>query len=1023
LPGFGAVSVTSVKPASQPRPASSTLVRRAWLVWLAGAACRAFAAEPADFGSDVLPVLSDKCFHCHGPDASSRKAKLRLDLEEEVRKPRADGAALIVPGDADASLLIQRITSTDPDEVMPPPDFVKKLSPSEVAALRAWVEQGAKWEAHWAHQPVRRPPLPVNFNHLHPVDAFIDAALAKAGLTPNPRADAATLRRRAALDLTGLPPDSKAATDLPGLLPQLFRSPHYGERMAWDWLDLARYADTHGFQKDNLRSMWRWRDWVVEAFNNNLPFDQFTILQLAGDLLPEATIEQILPTGFNRNHRLNAEAGAIDEEYRVEYVLDRVETTATAWMGLTAGCARCHDHKYDPLSQREFFALAAFFNNLDERGNDGVGPVAEPSITLPVAGMENAVAAAKSDLKKAATALAAAAESADLAAWSKQQRQRLATGGMWRVLEPARVSGRDKDSTFTPLSDGSILFGGANPLNDVQEARLTVRDGLRLHRLRLEALPDPRLTGGSLARSFDGAFLLSGLDVEVNGAAQQLRALHATQTSEDGPPHHAIDSDPLTGWRVPGGLREPVRALFELEQPVEVKAGSEVVIRLRYESREEQFIIGRFRISAGAAALQLDAEEMPQSLAEAVNLGDPEALLAAYRETAPELAPWRAARDAARHALTTAKEAATTQVMVMRERPGEPRPTHVLKRGLYDQPGEQVRPDVPAFLGLPLPDGAPGDRLALARWLVDPRHPLTARVTVNRLWQMLFGAGLVRTPEDFGFQGERPTHPELLDWLAAEFIENGWDIQAMLRLLMTSDTYARSAHVTPEMLERDPDNRLLARASRTRLPAPVIRDQALAVSGLLAPRLGGPPVRPYQPPGLWEAVAGVNSNTTRYIQDHGESLHRRSLYTLWKRSVPPPNMMLFDASAREVCSVARPRTNSPLQALVTLNDTTYAEAARALARRALAEAEDDDARVARLWRIVLARDPDARERDSLATLLQRQRVRYQAAPGLAESRVRVGESTVPDDLDITELAAWTELAEVMLNLDATLTRP
>ena len=989
-----------------------------------GMASCAFAAQPVDFGKYVLPVLSDKCFHCHGPDASSRKAKLRLDLEDEVRKPRSDGTALIVPGDAAASLLIQRVTSTDPDEVMPPPDFVKKLSPTELAALTAWVQQGAKWEAHWAHQPVRRPALPPGFEHRHPVDAFIDAALAKAGLTPNPRADAATLQRRAALDLTGLPPsDESDLSDLSDFIQKLLSSPHYGERMAWDWLDLARYADSHGYQKDNLRSMWRWRDWVVEAFNRNLPFDQFTILQLAGDLLPQAGVEQILSTGFNRNHRLNAEAGAIDEEYRVEYVLDRVETTATAWMGLTAGCARCHDHKYDPLSQREFFALAAFFNNLDERGNDGVGLVAEPAITLSVAGMERAVAEAESAVEKAVVALEAAALSADLDAWGAMQKQRLETCGPWRVLEPLQALGQDKGSTFTPMADGSLLFGGANPLNDVHEARLTVRDGFTLHQLRLEALPDASLTGGSLARSFDGAFSLSGLDVEIHGAAQKLLAFQATHAADESPLHHATDADPLTGWRVPGGLRERVRAVFELAQPVQVRAGSEIVIRLRYESREEQFIIGRFRLSAGAAGLKMDADEMPQSLAEAVRLGDAESLRAAYRETAPNLAPLRAARDAARATLADAKAAATTQVMVMRERPGEPRATHVLKRGLYDQPGERVQADVPAFLGLPLPDDAPRDRLALAAWLVDPRHPLTARVAVNRLWQMLFGAGLVRTPEDFGFQGGRPTHPELLDWLAAEFMEKGWDIQAMLRLLMTSDTYARSAAATPAMLERDPENRLLARATRFRLPAPMLRDQALAVSGLLVPRLGGPPVKPYQPPGLWEAVAGVNSNTVTYIQDHDENLRRRSLYTLWKRSVPPPNMMLFDAAAREVCSASRPRTNSPLQALVTLNDTTYAEAARVLAGRVLSEAKDDAARISRLWRIVLARPPAPQESAHLTALLQRQLARYQADPGLAKSRVNIGESPLPAHLDPVELAAWTELAEVMLNLDATLTRP
>ncbi len=1007
-------------------PPLHRLTSTAVLLFVSAAGGSGFAADPVTFSKDILPLLSDKCFHCHGPDASSRKARLRLDVEAEALKPRADGSLVVAPGDTARSLLITRISSSDPNEVMPPPDFVKQLTPEEKAALSAWVEQGAEWQRHWSHQPVRRPSLPKDFAQRHPVDAFIEAALAKTGLKPNARADEATLRRRAALDLTGLPPpESSSSLAWPEFINQLLLTPHYGERMAWDWLELARYADTHGYQKDNLRSMWRWRDWVVEAFNRNLPFDQFTLLQLAGDLLPDAGPDQILPTGFNRNHRLNAEAGAIDEEFRVEYVIDRVETVATAWMGLTAGCARCHDHKYDPLSQREFYSLATFFNNLDERGSDGVDLVAAPSLTLPVAGMENAVAQAKATLAVADAALEKATKSVDLAAWRTVQKHRLDTSALWRVLEPLQVRGQDKGSTFSPQPDGSVLFGGSNPLNDVQEARLTTQNGFTLSQLRLEALPDASLTAGSLARSFDGAFLLSGLELEVNGKLQPLHAARVTHATSNGPLSHAIDDDPLTGWRVPAGLKEPAQALLQLAEPVDVKAGSELLIRLRYESREEQHIIGRFRLSARQAETStLDADEMPQSLAEAVISNDSAALRSAYRETAPELASLRAARTRAHARYSQAQAAATTQVMIMRERAGQPRPTHVLKRGLYDQPGERVSPDVPAFVGLPLPGNAPRNRLALARWLLDPSHPLTARVVVNRLWQMLFGAGLVRTPEDFGYQGEQPTHPELLDWLAAELIASGWDIQAMLRRLMTSDAYARSAWATPELLARDPDNQLLARAARFRLPAPALRDQALAVSGLLAVKIGGPPVRPYQPPGLWEAVAGVNSNTVTYVQDHGKHLHRRSLYTLWKRSVPPPNMMLFDAAAREVCSVARTRTNSPLQALVMLNDTTYAEASRALAARILTgSAPDDPGRVRRMWRLALVRDPSPAEMEQLIALLSRQRQRYRADPAAAGHRIQVGETAVPVNLDAVELAAWTELAEVVLNLDATVTRP
>jgi len=980
------------------------------------------AGEAIRFNRDVLPILSDKCFHCHGPDAGSRKAGLRLDEEAFLKRGSESGLAIVKAGDPDGSELCHRVGTTDADEVMPPPNDAKQLTAGEKEILFRWVKEGAAWQGHWAFEPVTRPPLPSARVADDPIDAFILARLDREGIAANPPADPSTWLRRAALDLTGLPPDPGevarflADRDHRAAVDRLLASPRYGERMAWDWLEAARYADTHGYQKDNLRSMWAWRDWVVKAFNANQPFDQFTIEQLAGDLLPSPSTEQLVATGFNRNHRINAEAGAIDEEYRTEYVIDRVDTTATVWMGLTAGCARCHDHKFDPLTQREFFALAAFFNNIDEKGADGAGLTAAPDLGIAVPGFETAIqeraeilTKIESDLREKAASLAA-----DHDRWLDRQRTILDGGDYWLVTEPATVKGDSPDSTFTTLPDRSILFGGTNPLNDTHRLFVGTSHPLRVGAIRLEALPHPDLTDGSLSRSFNGDFLLSELVVRHRGKKLALTSAQSTVASPGRSAGEAIDGDPLSGWSVGGGRTGPASAIFTLAETMTLVPGDEVVVELAYLSREEQYFIGRFRVSLAVG--EPDAAELTQTLRAALLTGERDLLAREFREGFPGLNESRRKRDLARESLEAARASAGTRVMVMRERPGPPRPTHVLTRGLYDQPGEPVTPDVPRFLNLPLPSAAKRDRLALARWLVDPRHPLTARVIVNRLWQQFFGTGLVASPEDFGRQGAQPSHPELLDFLASEFVAGGWDVKALVRRIVLTDAYRRSSAMPVGMNERDPRNLLIARGPRKRLPAPAIRDQALFAGGLLVETMGGPPVRPPQPAGLWEAVAGVNSNTTRYVPDRGEGRFRRSLYTLWKRGVPPPNLLLFDASARETCSVGRENTNTPLQALVTLNDPNFSFAALAFARREATTALDDRSRIARMWKRLLVREPSDAEIGILLVALEDHRARYAADPGLARERSASAANPV-------ELASWTEIAEILLNLDLTLSPP
>jgi hypothetical protein len=1025
----------------------------AWIGWLLLQPV-AFGADPSviDFSRDIRPILSDNCFRCHGQDEAGRQADLRLDTVDGQRANQ-----VVVPGSPESSQLLERILSDDPDRLMPPGDSNRTLTDYQKDQLRRWIAQGAVFQPHWSLRPVSsQPPPEVSANSAllrNPIDNFIVAALEEHGLTQSPEADRSTLLRRLSLDLTGLGPTREEATHFLAdssvdayekAVDRLLASPAFGEKMALPWLDAARYADTHGYQKDNHREMWPWRDWLIGAFNANMPFDQFTLEQLAGDLLPEATVSQQVASGFHRNHRINAEAGSIDEEFLAEYVADRVETTSTVWLGMTVGCARCHDHKFDPISQREYYQLYAFFNNIDEKGVDGVTAAPQPNLVVQrpefvvkLGELSKRVADLKQQISLLAKSLVAERQ-----AWEAEQKQRvrsIETGDGWMIVEPVNLSSAGK-MNFAQLADGSFLVSGENPLNDVHSLEIRPPH-LGIQAIRLEVLPHASHTKDGYARNFDGRFVLSGVDIELirsDAPPEVLSDLHVrASSSRDGWSITAVmDHNSDSGWStelLPAGSH-PI-AIFPLPRPVPAEERETIRIRLRYESKEEQAMIGRFRLSVAVNPETgfRATHELPQALLDALQASD-----SRRSSRQKELLDDLFARDVTHSELQSLQRQlteldsqrqelesqATVTTMVMRER-AERRPTFVHQRGLYNQLGEAVEPKVPACF--PQLEGkAPFSRLDLARWLVAPNHPLTARVIVNRFWQMYFGQGLVRTAEDFGSQGDWPTHPELLDWLAFEFMRSGWDIKAIQRLIVTSATYRQSVLASTQSQENDPDNRWLSRGPRFRLPPHLLRDQALAASGLLVRQLGGPSVKPYQPLGLWESVAGINSNTQRYRQDSGASLYRRSLYTYWKRAVPPPSMMILDAVDREVCSVQQRATNTPLQALTTLNDPTFVEAGRVLAEASLLHIGDlpaaDEQRIDWLFSRILVRLPDPIERSRCVDALDRYRAWFAVKQDAAAQLLAVGESARHGRFEPTEVAAWTMLASLLLNLDETLTK-
>jgi hypothetical protein len=977
---------------------------------------------PLNFNRDIRPILSENCFHCHGADAAQRQAELRLDVREAAIEMGA-----IVPKHADESGLVERIASDDPDLKMPPPDSKRQLTTEQIAKLTRWIVEGAEYEPHWAFQPVRRPELPKVERGNWPqndVDRFVLARLEQEGLAPSQRAPLPTLLRRISVDLTGLPPTPaqlaawQAAADPVGAaVDELLASPHYGERMAVDWLDVARYADTHGFNNDTLRTMWRWRDWVVDAFNANMPYDRFITLQLAGDLLPEATLEDRIATGFNRNHVINSEGGIIDEEYRVEYVADRVRTTSLAWLGLTLECARCHDHKFDPLPQRDFYQMFAFFNNVEEIGESGRYGNASPVMRAPTKEQQvryRGLLDAEDSLRSRLDELAADVPGAAAADGADDRDPTAEDQSLWKSLE-SRTTLRVADEVLQlPAPKPAGAVAKATRLIDGWALSAWVRPdsgGMGPILSTMNFSPPP--SSGEHGRGLQVRLTEEGA-VEVR-VAMRWPAYSTTVVS--------LPTIPAERWShvavtVRGRRADGVRIFLD---------GEEVETRIRFDDQSGVFDV-KGPVSIGRSTEVGDSSfgGKLQRLRLIAGVLEEDQLAAVLAAESPHRAPttpeYLAALDQWRraHRERLAFQRSFPLLMVMQETP-EPRPTFLLERGLYDKPGEQVRPDVPAALGLPLPEG-PRNRLTLAQWFTDRRHPLTARVVVNRMWHSLFATGLVKTVEDFGAQGEWPSHPELLDWLAAEFVESGWDVKHLVRLIIESSTYQQDSAAAAEQWATDPENRLLARGPRQRLTAEMIRDQALAVSGLLVPRLGGPPVFPYQPAGLYEnMIPQADYPGTTYTESTGDDLYRRSLYTFWKRTVPHPTLSTFDSPDREFCTARRSITNTPLQAMVLMNDPTYLETARKLAERMLAAGGDnDEQRLAWGFESLTGRRPDSAELATMMRLLESQRRDFAAAA--PAGLLKAGASKPSDGIPAAELAAYASVASLLLNLDEAITR-
>jgi hypothetical protein len=1004
-------------------------------------------AAEAEFNRDVRPILADACFHCHGPDKARRKGDLRLDTE--------DARKTIMPGKPNESELFRRVTEADPARRMPPAKSGHTLTAGQVDTLRRWIEQGGKWDQHWAFVTPRRPPTPSVRDTQwarNGIDPFILTRLEAEGLKPSPETDKVTLIRRVALDLTGLPPTPKEVDDFVAdrspdayekVVTRLLASPRYGEHLARSWLDAARYADTSGYQSDGERHMWRWRDWVIAAFNRNMPFDRFTVEQIAGDMLPNATLEQKIATGFNRNHRGNAEGGIIPEEYAVEYVVDRVETTATVFLGLTLGCARCHDHKYDPFAQKEFYRLFAYFNNVPEHGRAIKLGNSPPYIKAPTPEQQRQLGELDRKVKEAEDTLAKRLPEIDAAQaeWEAtfKPSARLSWAPSAGLIVPGKGEGkfRDGEAAFAPGRVGKALdLDGKRHLDLGDVANFGFFD-----RFSVAAWVRPRGSeGGTIVSRMVDAPQADGYGVGLTDGRVRvhltkrwlddaLRVETEAKLEPDRWYHVLVTYD---GSRLAAGVRvyvngEPQKVkvlLDELNQTFATKeplrAGAGGGPEARFHGLIDDVRVYDDRLGPDEAVWLATAETIDEIMAvpAAKRTAAQASKLRAYylEQHAPEALRTAERRVRELHRQREALLESVPTVMVMEESL-KPRDTFVLRRGEYDKRGEKVTPGVPSVLP-PLPKDAPNNRLGLARWLVDPSNPLTARVTVNRFWQNVFGAGLVRTPEDYGMQGEPPTHPELLDWLATEFVRTGWDVKAMHKLIVTSATYRQSSRVSPELLRSDPDNRLLARGPRFRLPAETVRDQALAASGLLVEKVGGPSVKPYQPAGPWKELADAD-----YFADNGEGLYRRSLYTFWKRTVPPPNMTAFDAPARETCVVRATRTNTPLQALTLLNDVTYVEAARVLAERVMREGgTSPEERLTLAFRLATSRRPQESELRLLVAGWRRHRETYRADPRAAEKLLAVGEAKRKEKVDRAELAAYAATLGVILNLDETVTR-
>ncbi|MCA9062435.1 MAG: DUF1553 domain-containing protein [Planctomycetaceae bacterium] len=1031
-------------------------------------------AADVRFNRDIRPILSARCVKCHGPDAAHREADLRLDTADGVRK--------VFSGKLENSEGWARISSTDPDLVMPPPGSHSEMEPVEVETLKTWISNGGQWEGHWAFIPPQRPTVPdentlVSDGQIpegarnwirNPIDAFILRRALGAGLIPNGDADKERLIRRVTLDLTGLPPtlaevDAFVSDESPDayekVVDRLLASPQYGERMAVVWMDAARYGDTSVFHADGKRDMWPWRDWVISAYNQNMPFDEFTIEQLAGDLIPDATTSQKLATGFLRNNATTDEGGLIEEEYRVEYAVDRVKTTSMVWLGLSMECGQCHSHKYDPISHDEYYQFFAFFNQAADPGrqtrNGNESPILDLFDDAKLANADQ-LSAQLDVLRQQAAERTAAAES-DFQAWlvtasEKASRQPLIPEDVlaWFPLDedkgravanlapnsaPGRIEGAPKRQDGR--SGKALDCDGSNFVNCGEAGRFERDHGFSYG---CWVRPADGVTGAPIARMDDSNghrgydLLLSDGTIQVHiintwpGNAIKVRTKDKIKAGDW--QHLFVTYD---GTSKASGVRIYVDGVvkeWEIEQDgLTESIQTDVPLHIGRRSSSTPFkgLIDEVRLynralSAEEVSALAGNDPITPLLAKADRSEDEIKVLRTYFLTSVDAPSKELAKQQTElSGRINELRKPYINVMVMANA-GQMRDTFVLDRGSYASPlqDRKVEPGVPAVLP-PLPEGAPANRLGMAQWLVQDTHPLTARVTVNRYWAMLFGEGIVRTLEEFGAQGEWPTHPDLLDWLAVDFVDSGWDVKRTLKQMVMSSTYRQSSVISPQKLAADPENRLLARGARFRLQGEFIRDNALAVSGLLVPTIGGPGVKPYQPPGLWNEVS-LDGNL-RFTQDHGENLYRRSLYTFWKRSAPAPSMTIFDAPTREKCTLRRGRTNTPLQALVTLNDVQFVEAARVLAERAIAAHPDNiDAQIEFIYRTVAAVRPSAQVQALLRSTYDEERTQFEGDRERALKLIAAGEAPRNEQLPPETHAAMTIIASIVLNLDEVLSR-
>lgn len=1012
--------------------------------------------EPVRFNRDIRPILSDACFACHGPDRNTRKSDLRLDTAQGAARIK-DGKQAVVPGHPELSELLRRIKSSDPDDAMPPAKTGKRISAAQVGLLERWIAEGARFEPHWSFQPVTRPPLPEGSpgsDPLHPVDRFLASRLEREGLKFSPEADRRTLIRRLSFDLTGLPPhaddvdrfvssrDPRAYEKLVG---RLLDSPHFGERMALPWLDLVRYADTIGYHGDVPYSVWPYRDYVIRSFNRNVPFDQFTREQIAGDLLQDATPSQLTASAYNRLLRISTEGGVQDKEFLAKYASDRVRTTATVWMGMTLACAECHDHKFDPLTTRDFYRFSAFFSDLKEKGFYDKGFSENDwgsKIRLATPAQNAALMVASNRIALAQVAIDRVKDSSlerDRLAWEERMLALDRLGLLrWTNQIPLRAESAH-GATLTIGEAQSVTASGHSPDRDVYSVAFRPGPGV-WHALRLETLVDEIFPGNRIAR---GGITFVVTDFKLGshepGQDRETRIAFAHVSSDmQGEGHPAlamIDEDLASGWAITTGHSREHQAAFRFARPLVTGPRTELNVRIAQESNWRRATIGKFRLSLSSLPRPThEKSTLPDAVLNAIKADakdrkedQHEAIAAYYRKVAPELEPlqWKLARLNAE----LGQMLASIPTTLVSEALSKPRQTRVLPRGNWmDDSGEAVQPGYPEFLDGSASDGfhRRATREDLARWLVSKDNPMTSRAFVNRLWRQFFGAGFTRTPEDLGTQGDWPSHPELLDWLAHEFMEpayfidgvpgadrpHAWDIKHLVRILVTSRAYRQSSAPRPDAAERDPENRLLARQNRLRLDAELIRDNALAISGLLSRKVGGASVFPHQPEGYYSAL---NFPKREYAPSWSGELYRRGLYTHWQRTFLHPALLAFDAPSREECTVARTASNTPLQALVLLNEPTQVEAARALALQMAAGPGSVGERMAKGWKQVTGRPPNATETRILMNLLEQEQPSAGLAPGTSrEPRAKTRE---------VDTAAWMPVARALLNLHETITRP